>query len=96
MSGDPKDWPRLKCPDCNKESLVTYGSVLCEVLDCAGPAVRISSGSGGGLTVPIVRGSEGRHQRDPAIAYCTYTDCEWTGPINNAKLVTGTHEPYNN
>lgn len=80
MPSDPKDWPTLPCPDCGERSLLAYGSVLCEVIDCPGPAVRVYGNMNGGITVPA------QLRDDPAaMALCNRNGCNWLGTIKEAK-----------
>jgi hypothetical protein len=48
----PKDWPTVPCPQCGKGSLLTYGIVACEVIDCPGPAVRMYGYERNGIVTP--------------------------------------------
>lgn len=77
---DPKDWPTLPCPECDNTSLKCYGAVVCDVIDCPGPAVRVIGNMSYGITVPI------QLKDDPDVmCFCNKSGCQWVGTIEEAK-----------
>lgn len=66
------DTPALPCPECGRPSLLAVGGMLCEVLDCPGPALRPYGMPS--VMLPVADACE-----------CNHTACGWRGTIKEAK-----------